>query len=427
MILTPLGRTWSLTALLCSAIGAGAAQAQSTDDDEGGVILRFGLGFGIEAQSNRTLDTSDPGGSTEIYSDLSLGLSSSTRTQALTLDLAGRLRAVNVPDSVFVDQGLSRPTVRLGYRLTGAAAQFDLSASYSETDLSDNRLLLDDDGTFSLVTGDAVRRTIRLEARQDWNTDTRVSYGAFARFETRRFAGGAATDLDGTALNDTQRLTLGTSATLDLSTAARLAITLSYSTFDEDGVASDRNTWALNNRLTIDRPLGDVSFELGATEVEEGTRVTGTVGRSYETPRATLSGEIGVTRQVSGGTAVIGSALIAYPLPNGALNFGLTRSVASSDTQDQERLNTQVSFGYDQQLTPLSGFSLDAIFAQAEDTDTDTSFRDTTLTATYTRTLTPNWDMNTGLRYRMSDDDGIGTARSNEVFFNLRREFTTRF
>lgn len=419
-----------LAVLLCSAIGIAAVpaapQAQSTEE-EGGVLLRFGLTLGAAAQSNRTLDVDDPGNSTEIFSDLSLGLSSRTRTQALSFDLGGRLRAVDAPEGVFVDQGLATPSAALRYSLTGARAQLNLSARYSEVDLADNSVLTNEDGSLSLLDGDATRRSTTLEARHDWNTDTRVRYGAFARYTDTRFSNGTATDLDGTDLNDTQRLTLGASATLDLTTAARLATTLSYSTFEEDGVDGERITWALNNALTIDRPLGAVTFSLGATDVEEGTRLNASVGRIYETPRATFSGEIGVAREVSGDAVLVGSAGVAYPLPRGALSFGLTRNVISSDTQDQERLNTQVSFGYDQELTPLSGFALDAVFAQAEDTATDTTFSDTTLSATYTRTLTRDWNMDTGLRHRFSDDDGIGTARSNEVFFNLRREFITRF
>ena len=417
-----------LALLLCAGTGIGSAQAQSADaPGGGGVVLRFGLTLGVAAQSNRTLDIDDPGNSTEIFSDLSLGLSSRTRTQALSFDLGGRLRHVNAPDGVFVDQGLATPSAALRYSLTGARAQLNLSARYSETDLADNSLLLDEDGTFSLLEGDATRRRAVLEARHDWNTDARVRYGAFARYEDTRFSNGTATDLDGTTLNDTQRLTLGASATLDLTTAARLTTTLSHSTFEEDGVEGERITWGLNNALTIDRPLGPVTFTLGATDVEEGTRLNASVGRVYETPRATFSGEIGVAREVSGNAVLVGGGGVAYPLPRGALSFGLSRNVISSDTQDQERQNTQVSFGYRQELTPLSGFALNAVFAEAEDTATDATFSDATLTATYTHTLTRDWNIDTGLRHRFSDDDGIGTARSNEVFFNLRREFVTRF
>lgn len=416
-----------LALLLCTGAGIGSAQAQSTDAQEGGVVMRFGLTLGAEAQSNRSLDAGDPGSSTELFSGLSFGLSTRTRTQALSFDLAGRLRGVNAPDSVFVDQGLANPSAALLYSLTGATAQLNLSARYSEADLSDNNVLENDDGSFTLLAGDATRRNSVLEARHDWNTDARVRYGAFARYQDTSFSGGTATDLDGSALSDTQRLTFGTSATLDLSTAARLAVTLSYSVFEEDGVAGDRETWALGNTLTIDRPDGDMTFSLGVTDIEEGTRLTGTVGRTYETPRATFAGEIGVAREVSGDTALIGSADVTYPLPRGALSFGLARNVTSSSTQDQERLNTQINFGYRQDLTPLSGLSLDAAFAEIQDTGSDATFSDATLTATYTRTLTRDWNMSTGLRHRYSDDDGIGTARSNEVFFNLRREFVTRF
>lgn len=416
-----------LAALLCGVGSIGAAQAQTADPQTGGLVMRFGLTLGAAAQSNRTLDINNPGNSTEIFTDLSFGISSETRTQALTFDLDGRLRTLDAPVGIFADQGLTAPSAALVYTLKGATARLNLSARYSETDLSDTSLVIDEDDTFTILTGDATRRRAVLEARHDWRQDTRARFGAFVRYEDVSYRDGVATDVDGSNLSDSQRLTFGTSATLDLSTAAELAITLSYSVFEEDGVANDRETWSLGNTLTLDRPLGDVTLRFDVTDIEEGSRLSATVGRTYETARATFSGDIGVAREVTGQTVLIGSAGINYPLPRGALSFGLSRQVASSNTQDEERLNTQVNFGYQHNLTPLSAISLEGIFAQVTDTSSDTTYRDATISATYTRTLTKNWNMDTGLRHRFSNDDGIGTARSNEVFFNLRREFFTRF
>jgi hypothetical protein len=247
------------------------------------------------------------------------------------------------------------------------------------------------------------------------------------RYSETRFSEGTATGIDGDTLNDSQRLILGSDVTLDLSRAAQLNVALSYSTFSEDAVAEDGKTWALDNTLTLARPAGDVAFDLGITDTEEGTRVSATAERTYTLPQVTLFGQIGATREVSGGTALVGALDVAYPLPRGALTFGLSRNVSSSNIQDEERLNTSLNLGYEQSLTPLSNLNVDLVWAEATDTGSERSFTDGSLGVSYTRTITKDWNMDLGVRHRYSDDDGLGSARSNEVFFTVSRSYLSRF
>ncbi len=420
-------RTASVTLLLLASTAVVSSVWAQSSSEESGVQLRFGLGLGIDSKSNRSLSTDNPGTSTEAYADLSFGLSSETRTQSLNLDLSGRLRNVNAPDSFALDDGFTTPSARLSYSRSGATSKLNLSARLAENDLSDSSLLIDDDGSFNIIAGDATRRTRILEAGISWNEDARISYGAFVRHAETSFRGGTVTDVDGSTLNDSERLTLGADATLNLSRAARLNVALSYSDYTQDSTSTDRDTWSLDNTLTLDRPTGEVVFSLGVTDTEEGTRFSTAAGRTYTLPQATLFGEIGATREVSGGTALTGQLSVEYPLPRGALNFGLSRNVSSSNIQDEERLNTQINLGYQQALTALSNLNIDMIWAEATDTSSERSFRDGTLSVSYTRTLTEDWNMNLGVRHRYSDDDGIGTARSNEVFMSMSRSYLTRF
>lgn len=412
--------------LLGSTAAVSSVWAQSSDED-GGIQLRLDLGLGIETQSNRTLSPSDPGSTTQAYADLDFALSSITRRQALTFGLSGRLRDTNSPATLGLDSGLVNTTADLGYSLSGATSKLTLSAQLSEFDLADTTFSEDDLGDISLVNDDGVRRTGLYNARIDWNQDARVSYGAFARYNDTRFSGGSATSLDGTTVNNSTRLTLGADATLDITRAATLNVALSYSRFEEDDADEDRDTWSLDNTLTLGRPAGDVVFGFGITDTEEGTRTEATVGRTYTLPGVTFFGEIGLAHETSGGTDLIGALDVEYALPRGALSFGLARSVSSSNLQDEERLNTSVNMGYQQALTPLADISFDAQLAQSDNTDTGASFSDASLSVTYTRTLTRDWDMDLGARQRFSDDDGTGSANSSEIFFSMRRSYLARF
>lgn len=411
--------------LLGSTAAVSSVWAQSSDGD-GGIQLKFDLGLGVETQTNRTLDPDDPGTTSQAFTDLGLGLSSITRTQELRFNLSSRLRGINSPSNLGLDSGFTNTAISLGYGRLAATSSLDLSASLRQSDLADTTLIEDEFGDITLVNDDGTRRTGTLNARYEWNQDARFRYGTSVTYTETRFSGGSAETLDGDTLSDSRRLTLGADATLDLSRAANLTVALSYSTFDEDG-EDKRETWSFDNTLKISRPRGGIVLSFGVTDTEEGTRVSTRAGRTYLLPRATLFGEVGVTRETSGDTVLVGAFDVKYPLPRGALAFGLSRSVSSSNFEDEERLNTSINLGYQQALTPLSEINFNAQLAQVEDTETNDTFLDATIGVTYSRELTRDWDMDLGARQRYGDDDGIGSANSSEVFFNLRRSYLTRF
>ena len=114
-------------------------------------------------------------------------------------------------------------------------------------------------------------------------------------------------------------------------------------------------------------------------------------------------------------------------MPRGALSFGLGRTVSSSNDDDSERLNTNLSFGYNQDLTPVSRISLNMSWSEAETTSTGLSTTSTTLGATYSHELTQDWGLNVGYRHRIRDDDTSGRASNNTIFLEMSRAFVTRF
>lgn len=412
--------------LLASSSFVTSVWAQSTTE-RGGVLLRFGLGLGVETKSNSTLSLADPGTTTEAFADLSLGLSSETRTQSLSFDLAGRLRGVNAPDSLALDQGFVNPSAVLKYNLTGARSKLNFSANISESDLSDRNSFIDDTGNFNIIAGNATRRSSAVNARFEWNNDARVRYGTSVSYTDTSYRGGTAIGVGGTALNNTQRLTLGFDATLDLTTAAQLKVALDYSTLSTDAVANNKDTWTLDNTLTLNRPAGDVVFNFGVTNTEDGTRLSASAGRSYLLSRVTVFGKAGISEQVSGGITPTGALFVVYPLPRGGLSLGLSRDVSSLNEQNQEHANAQIDFSYKQALSRLSDISLDVSVGKTTVSNSNQSFSDGSSSITYSRRLTKSWDIDAGLRHRYSNYGDDGSARSNEIFMNLNRSFVTRF
>lgn len=417
-------RITALSALLWSGAATGAlAQEYET----GGIQLTFGLGLGLETQSNRNLSAGDPGASTELGADLSFGVLTETRTQRLLFEAGGRLRTLDTPGGNAEGNGFVRPSLRLDYDRSAAAARLQFRARLSETDVSEVETLEIDLIDVVLASGTATRRTAFVEGRIDWRMDRPFGFGVLARVSDVAYRDGVATGLGGTNLNDNRRFTFGVNARFDLTPAARLTTSLTYDAFEQDGISGQRETVSLSNTLTIDRPLGPLTISSSVDSTEDGERVSAAVGRRYELPWGVVSGTLGVTRGVAGDTFMTGSVNAAYPLPRGNLTLGLSRGVSSGNEEDTERVNNQVTFGYLQEIDPLSSISFGANWAEVEETGTGNRSSNTTLTATYTRELTRDWNMDLGYRHRRSDDSTGGSANSDELFFNLRRTFVTRF
>lgn len=416
-------KTVAFSSVVLGVVAAGAAAQDAFET--GGIQLSFGLGLRLEAQDNRSLSPTNADSSYESVADLSFGLLTETQTQRFSFDFGGKLRAIDDTLNT-ADDGFVEPFAELRYDLTSAAAHLALNASLRETDLSDNDVLSDDG--LDVITGNgATRRRTLLEARLDWGEDAPLGFGVFARREDNTYSGGTPTGLDGTGLNDNFRNTVGASTRMDLSPAAALTVSLSYSAFDEDTVPGTRETISLDNILTLERPRGPVTISLGATSTEEGERISTALGRTLELPSGILMGQIGATRGTSGDVNLTGAMSYTHALPRGALNVGLSREVTSDNQDDTERLNTRFNLGYSMELSPLSALAFNADWAQTEQPSNDLTSVSTTLGATYSRELTADWDLDVGYRHRIRDDDTAGRADSNAVFLELRRTFVTRF
>lgn len=423
----PRLKTFALSALMLGAVGTATAPlwAQQATGLRG-FQLNLGVALGLETQSNRTLDPADPGRSSSATMGLSLGVLSETRTQRLSFDLGGDLRNLNGPGNVI--NGFVNPSIALGYDRSSAAARLSLSASARETKLADGGLIFDEaTQVFTFVDGTATRRNTNLSAQLNWRDDAPLGFGVLARLEDNSYSNGTATGIGGTALNDTRRLTLGATARLDLNETSQLNIGLDYSEFKADGVAGSRDTWALTNALTIDRPDGAFTISLNVTDTEDGTRVASSVGRSLEYPLGTISGQIGATRGVTGETFLSGGLSVTRALPQGSLGFRLARNVTSGALQDTEQVSTSVAFEYQHELNALSSLGLDANWIEVSQASTGVDTLRGSIGAAYRRAMTPDWNMDVGVRHRFRDDGVSGPARSNELFLSLRRDFLTRF
>ena len=85
------------------------------------------------------------------------------------------------------------------------------------------------------------------------------------------------------------------------------------------------------------------------------------------------------------------------------------------------------SLGWRQAVTPSATLALSLNWAEQLDTATDLVTTNTNLSAVWSQSLTADWALDLGYTHRLRDRDLVGKASSDNVFLELRRDFSIRF
>lgn len=401
-------------------------QAQET----GGVLLTFGIEARVETSSNLGLEVPAEGSTTQGTTRLSFGLLSETPSQRLSFNASAALRAATGPGVDAAQTGLTDPRASLSYRHETASTTIAVSGSVREDDISFLRSLDDfvnEDGEVELpedlddLNGTGQRQSQDLSAAIDWGTNSRLGMGLTATINSLNYSD-ASPDLF-----DNRRDGLSARVRLSLSdvTEATLGATASRFT-DDDPTSGLRETTSLNADIVHSRPNGTMSAHLSHTQTEDGTRTSLSFGRSMDLPLGSLSATLGVTRGVTGKTGLTGELSYRRDGPNGSLSLRLSSSFLPG-SDDTERQVTALRLGYNHALGPATTLGTTFSYVSSLETETDLVTDNGSFGITLSRQLTSDWTLDTGLRYDMRNEDGVGRATGNTLFLTLRRSFDTRF
>lgn len=448
-------------AIATAVIGASASFAQGTESSSSpsGVL---NLTTSVIADTNADLDPVSPGTTVTVAEILSLSILSETRNQVLSFTLGGAIEAEKEPgggnSSGFVD-----PSVLLSYSRNSANAEFELSASYRSSDVSDT--VSDEDLTPEDLIVDS--GTVR-----DYGASVGFRYGIGAPLELGFSAATSVLDYSDTTdpdLIDNTRNTFGISADLRFSPVTSATAEIGVTQLDETGVgSSDRDTtrysFALSHELRRALTLsGDVGYsETDTTEAgvlttedlvfgglglrqelsngavtgriwfenrsDDPDRVSLRVGRELELPDGSLSGGLTLTRATGSDVSLLADLDYTKELPRGELTVALSQSVTTDDDGDDVQLST-LGVGYEQSINSLSSLSLAMDLSRSEDAGSGSITGRTRagFTATYSRELTADWDLNVGYRRRQYDESGGDKAESDSVFLTLSRGVSLGF
>lgn len=418
---------------------------------DGGMLLTFGIENRLDIAHNEALSVPAEGTDVANATRLSFGLASETELDRLSFLASGAAIIENAAGDSGTEFDFGRTAVLLEYRREVPSSLLEFSAS----------LRNDDVGSFDDLAADD-------------ESGTQTDYAVSARLETGRTAAVGfvlgleylATDYADTTdpdLVDSEEARGDAAVVLRFSEVATGRIGLRYSEREEEDAGTTVTErlvtyagldYAVSERLDLSAEVGYAEIEteefdvieretgpdlrLGATydlavgtlsaqllvstDDDEGRRETFEIGRDLETPLDTISARLGVTRADTTGTDLVGRLLWERALPDGSLAFELGKTVGFDD-DDGEVGSSTFSATWLKDVSDIASISLDITYEQS-DSDVE-SIQQLTLGAGYRQRLTQDWNLDTGVGYRIRDD-ADGRARSPSVFVALSREFQVR-
>lgn len=409
-------KTTSFAAMLCGSLSFGLpVHAQETGAK--GTVLTFGVGERLQYSDNRDLTPVSLGSTTEAITYLSFGLTKDTGSSALQVDANLELQGAAAPSGSAASTGLNNPFLGITYQTLSASSVFDFNASLRQTTLNQSQPVTNFD------IGSGKRGNYQIGASIGWGQDARFSYGLSAAYEAIDYS-----DTSDPGLMDAQRFTLGVNAGLALSPTTQLTLGLERSDFQKDGAGSGDLKIGGNAGLASQRANGDVvSVRVFVDNTETGQREGLSVQYQMALPQGSLTFTPGLSRATTGKVYWTSGFQWQQGLPNGSFSAEWNQKVAAQNENNEEVLLSDVSLSYAYDVDPLNNLQLNFDWAQQLYTVSGDTSNNASFGAVWSRALTKDWNLDLGYVHRLSDTNTDDSARSNTVYLQLNRDFTTKY
>lgn len=397
-----LKRGGLLTAAAVMSANVGAAE----------VVLTFGLEQRLETGRNVDLTVPEGGQTTTSATRLSFGAVSRTGLDLLEFTAATSLEVENSEDSGSTETDLASPDIGLRYTREVPNSLFSIGAQYRQDDVD----AFEDDLADADLGG----------TRTDIGADLRIETGRTAPIGlafTTSFSRSEYEDTTDPELIDTDTLRVGIETVLRFSDIMQARIGLGYEREEETEIVGPAIETVLGSLgLTYTLANGTATADLiFSSEDEAGDRTTFVIGRSLTLPASTLSARLGVTNGDTGGTELIGAVAWSQELPRGALDLLLEQRVAVEDAEAETVTAFSIELAQEVNEVSALGLSLSHEISDAPSERIELS----EFAATYSYQLTPDWELDSGVRYRIRND-ADGRSESPDVFVALSRSFEFR-
>ena len=435
----------------------------------GGLQVDLGINSKITVDDNFELQPNSSGTTTIFDNRLSFGLTSITGTQEFRLTGSGVLRYAEIPGRTV--SGFEDPRVQFNYKIENSNSRLTADARYRRADrefldpfqVEQEEQILDGTGLFAgggtlttrnasvtyetglnaplgfRITGSHAEKQYEdlsiLNSRLfDTETDiidatvsAKLSPVTVMRFN----AGLRQYRADDSVQTERETIDYSIGITQDLDQVWVLDASLGRTEVETIDTAGTRTTKGTNSSLRLTRTLsnGSLFASYDTTVNQNGTRKALRFGRDLQLPRGNLSASLGVTETPAGNTGSNAAITYSEALASSNLSVSLRRDV-STNNNSEEIIDTRLILGYAYQIDSISSLNFSVNYGRSESADdlsTVPTVERTTLTASYSRALTQDWDLTGGVTLRRRSDTSLsGDAESNSVFVTLDRTFSFR-
>ncbi|MEP3636334.1 MAG: hypothetical protein ABJN14_03635 [Paracoccaceae bacterium] len=434
------------------ALSFGVLRAQEIPESAQQVILD--VSQRLEWSDNPDLETVKEDRFTS-RTRLQLGAFKRTRTDELSFSLGGDIELRNDQDNEITNSNLG-----LGWERDVRHARTGITFDFREVDLGTTTGTFFNNDTQSIDFG-----TFDSGNRQTSTLALSGAFGVDAPFGGNYDLSQRAiryTDTIDPSLLDADRLTLDGDIYAVIHPRVTLGLDASYSDFDEvgpndlDTTSSRIGTYLdleissrLNGRfelgweeveesgrnnnvedgavfdiaLTRDLPRSELTFDLRSDIVASGRRGEFRVGQILDLPNNEFSYSLGLSRLEDFDTEPLFGLGWSQALPRGVITLDFEQR-ATAGRDNENLINTRMSFGYRQELTVRSGFDVQFSFIDSNDrssSDLDTKRYD--LDLTYRYALAQDWDLTSGISLVSLEEDGTSNRDASTVFVGLEKRF----
>ncbi|MCB2129765.1 MAG: hypothetical protein KDE03_11960 [Rhodobacteraceae bacterium] len=441
-----------------------AALAQGLGNP-GGWQLDLGVSSSLKSDDNFKLQVNSAGSSTIFDNKFTFGLSSVTATESFALTGSTVLRYADIPGRS--TSGFEDPTIKLDYSRSAANSRMSMFLRYRHVDREflDPFQVEQEEQQYGLLTDDGGTLTQRgagLTLQTGLNSP--LGFSLALKHDDKAYA-----NVTNPQLFDNRTSTADATVSMKVSPVTQLKLNYGLKDYnaDEPGIQTHRvttdysvgvvqdidQTLVLDARigvtdvqtdtllgstgrsgttgavtLTKSLPNGSMFATVDTTLNQNGTRSSFRFGRDLTLPSGKLSGSLGLTRTPGGKSNSIAALSYSLALKDSDVTVSLNRAV-STNSVNQDVLDTRINVTYGRNIDSLSRIGVTVNWGRSEGaggTAIATVDR-ATLRATYSRSLTQDWDMTGGVELRRRTDSSVANdAQSNAIFLTLDRKFSFR-
>lgn len=420
------------TTALCAALASSVALPfmAFAQDNDGGFLMTLRLAERFVSRDTRSSDPDLAAMSNQAITDITLAVSSETRTEAVSLEVGSGYRFVDGSSTDGFESEFTNPTLQLSYTQEAAASSITASIFASRTSLDDVTTLDTAQTASGTLDPDFAEQTQAGGNRNRLRFDTKLTLRDDAPFGLSfavKVDDISYDDLpDGSSLSDYTYGLARVGARFDITEIMQANLGLHVS---QTAGTDTLNRYGIDAGLILTQPNGQITLNLSATDGDDGSQRHLSAARSFVLENTTTRFGIGASQASTDDVFVTGSASLKHTFadesPLGTFTATADRRVTREGRTDEDVV-TSLSVAASYALNPVANLRLSAGFAQSEDILSGDSVDVGQANLSLRYALNSDWTASAGIGVQSRDPSADAATDSTTLSLGLSRTFDLR-